>query len=190
MLGQSKSRRQLSEPIFIGFAGRIGAGKTSAASYLSSKFDFQYTRYSKVLHEWFSSDGVDRDRLQEFGWDIMARGLQSELNARLIGELDPSRSAAIDGLRHPLDFESLKAAFGASFGMIFLDARPEIRFERQRQRFQDFAGFQAADMHSVESLIDSLRSQASVTISNEESQESLYQKLDSWVATLRPGDDR
>jgi dephospho-CoA kinase len=120
----------------------------------------------------------------------MARGLQPELNARLIAELDPSRSAAIDGLRHPLDFESLKEAFGASFGMVFLDARPEIRFERQHQRFRDFAGFEIADMHPVESLVDSLRSQASVAISNEESQDSLYQKLDSWVAAFRPGDDR
>jgi dephospho-CoA kinase len=189
MLGPPKSRQSPSEPIFVGFAGRTGAGKTSAATYLSSKYDFQYARYSKILREWVST-GNDRSRLQEFGWDIMARGSQLELNSRLIAELDPARNAAIDGLRHPIDFESLMTAFGSAFYLVFLEADAESRFERTRTRFQSFTEFQAADMHPVESLIDALKPQAALTISNDESKESFFRKLDSWIPALRLGDEQ
>jgi hypothetical protein len=87
-----------------------------------------------------------------------------------------------------IDFESLSTAFGASFCMIFLAARPENRFNRLGSRFQDFIEFQIADAHPVESLIDSMKCRASVTICNDESEERLRQKLDSWIAEFRPGD--
>src|SRR5258708_3042699 len=105
MPSQLPSRTSRAEPIFVGFAGRIGAGKTSAATYLKSKYGFQYTRYSQVLQQWQAASGGDRDQLQQIGWDVMAGGLQTELNARLIGALDRSQSASIDGLRHSIDFE-------------------------------------------------------------------------------------
>lgn len=169
------------EPVFVGFAGRMGSGKTSAATYLSSKYHFQYTRYSQVLQRWRASGGDDRDRLQQLGWDIMAGGLQSELNARLIAALDRSRSAAIDGLRHMTDFHSLASSFGSSFGMIFLEAGEEHRFARLGRRFETLAAFRTADSYPVEAHIDSLRPLASLTISNEQSLESLYQQLDAWI---------
>src|SRR5262245_7027015 len=99
MTSQCPSRPSPDERVFIGFAGRIGAGKTSAAKYLSSEHGFQYTRYSQVLQDWFSADRPERDRLQKVGWDIMAGGLQQELNSRLLAGLDRSQSAVIDGLR-------------------------------------------------------------------------------------------
>jgi dephospho-CoA kinase len=135
----------------------MGAGKTSAAKYLASKHAFQYTRYSQVLQEWLSPGVSDRDRLQKIGWDVMAGGRQVELNSRLIAGLDRSRSAAIDGLRHRIDFDSLSSTFGASFRMIFLEARPEVRFERLRSRFPTYVAFQAADSHPVEANIDDLK---------------------------------
>src|SRR6267154_1313874 len=107
------------ESIFVGLAGHIGSGKTSAAMHLTRKYGFRYSRYSQVLEEWASGGAADRDRLQRLGWDVMAGGLQAELNARLIAGIDRSRSAAIDGLRHSVDFESLSFTFGGSFTMIF-----------------------------------------------------------------------
>src|SRR6266852_6152329 len=100
------SPRLRTERLFVGFAGRMGAGKTSAARYLESKYGFQYTRYSQVLQEWLGDAVSDQNHLQKLGWDVMAGGQQRELNSRLIAGLDRSRSAAIDGLRHRIDFDS------------------------------------------------------------------------------------
>ena len=190
MASQRPSRHSQTEPIFVGFAGRLGAGKTSAARYLSSKYGFQYTRYSQILQEWLSPGVSDRNRLQKLGWDIMAGGRQVELNSRLMAGLDRSQSAAIDGLRHPIDFDSLSSNFGASFRMIFLEARQEGRFERLRSRFPTLAAFQAAESQPVEAHIDSLRPLAGETISNDESLESLYQQLDAWIAARGMGDHK
>jgi len=172
----------------VGFAGRTGAGKTSAARYLSSQFGFQYARYSHFLREWLPAGSADRDRLRSFGWEVMVGGRQAELNARLIAGLDRSRSAVIDGLRHSIDFDSLSNTFGASFRMIFLEARPEIRFERLRSRFSDYEASETADSAPVETYVDGLKALASSIISNEESLESLYQQLDAWAAACGIGD--
>ena len=173
------------EPVFIGFAGRMGSGKTSAATYVSSKYQFQYRRYSQVLFQWRGADDQARNQLQEIGWDVMARGLQAELNARLIASLDPAQSAAVDGLRHPTDFDSLYRSFGAAFGLVFLEAEEEVRYTRLKQRFGSRAAFHAADSHPVESHIDDLRSLASLRLSNETSMENLQRQLDTWIASCR-----
>jgi dephospho-CoA kinase len=186
--GQNPTPFSRIEPVFVGITGRIGSGKTSAAKYLSSQYGFQYTRYSRVLKDWVSSGEGDRYQLRKVGWDVMAGGLQTLLNSRLIAGLDHSRSAAIDGLRHPIDFESLSSAFGRSFRMIFLEARPQYRYERLLSRFPDLAAVQEADSHPVESYIDNLKSRASMMISNEESLESLYRQLDTWISSYSEGD--
>lgn len=104
-----------------------------------------------------------------------------ELNARLITKLDHSRSAAIDGLRHPVDFDSLSNAFGASFHLIFLDARQEVRLERLRSRFSTGEAFNEAESAPVEAHVDDLKLLASATIPNEGSLENLYRDLDAWL---------
>jgi dephospho-CoA kinase len=118
----------------------------------------------------------------------MAGGRQAELNARLIAELDRSRSAVIDGLRHMIDFDSLSSSFGSSFRMIFLEARPEVRFERLQSRFSTRAEFEAADSAPVEMHVDGLKALAAATISNEMSLEGLYRQLDAWAVARGIGD--
>jgi len=177
------------EPVFVGFAGRSGAGKTSAAKYLSDKYGFQYKRYSQVFAEWRSVSTAERDQLQQAGWSVMAGGFQEELNARLIARIDRSKNAAIDGLRHAVDFQSLSSALGYSFEMIFLDAAREIRFGRQT-RFSTVPEFDAAESHPVEAHIDHLRSQATIAMRNDGCPEQLYQQLDIWLTSRRSGDRR
>ncbi len=159
----------------------MGSGKTTAAKFLSSRYQFQYVRYSQVLQEWLSSGEANRGGLQTLGWEVMAGGQQTELNRRLLSKLECTRSAAIDGLRHRVDFDSLSDFFGRSFQLVFLDASPEVRFERLRSRFPHREEFQAADSAPVEANINGLRQLATTTILNEASLASLYWELDSSV---------
>src|SRR5664279_1988010 len=122
--------------IVIGVAGRIGSGKSFAAHHLEQYFGFQYLRYSLVLADWFKADPAAKPRLQEVGWDVMSGDRQSELNRRLITLIDRKRDCAVDGLRHPIDYDSLKTEFVCQFALIYIDTPPEIRFGRLRERYQ------------------------------------------------------
>lgn len=113
----------------------------------------------------------------------MGSGLQRELNSRLLAQLDNSRSASIDGLRHEVDFEVLSSAFGTSFYMVFLEADSARRFQRLRSRFSTETAFRVADSQPVESHIDRLKSMANVTIETDGPLECLYKRLDAWIAT-------
>lgn len=175
------------EVIFVGFAGRIGAGKTSAAEYLRTKHAFQYTRYSEVLGGWFALESPGTQGLQQFGWEVMSGGRQVELNARLIAGVDRSQSAVIDGLRHPIDFHCLSYAFNVSFHLVFLDATPEVRYKR-KPRFATFEAFLAADTQPVEGHISDLKPLATLVLPNEASLESLHSQLDDWLTSCKMGE--
>ncbi len=106
-----------------------------------------------------------------------------ELNRRLIAALECSRSASIDGLRHPVDFESLSSAFNRPFHLIFIEARHETRLARLRWRFASTEAFQAAESALVESNIDTLKEFADTILVNEASLEDLYRELDVWLSS-------
>jgi hypothetical protein len=140
----------MSDPkLVIGVAGRIGSGKTEVAHLLETSFGFQYLRYSLLLAEWFAEDATAKAKLQQLGWDVMSGDGQHELNRRLISKIDRNRECAVDGLRHPLDFQSLSAEFGTRFALLFVDTpiriynktaelkRQWLRLRRNRERFNN-----------------------------------------------------
>jgi dephospho-CoA kinase len=180
----SHSQRSRAERLIVGITGRIGSGKTTIGRYLESRYGFQYLRYSAVLAEWQAQDLESKNHLQEVGWRVMAGGMQAELNRRLIAQLPSDKDAAVDGLRHPLDYETLHNSFSASFRLIFIDSPPQLRFSRLnlRGKYADFVSFQAADSHPVEQQIDSLRPNAALVIQNESSLKNLYVAVDDAIS--------
>jgi len=183
----SRTQGLTNHRLVIGIAGRIGAGKTSAAKHISSTFNFQYLRYSEVLAAWRAAGPDNKAELQSMGWDVMEKGLQPELNRRLIEKIRPGSSAVVDGLRHPVDHDSLSAAFQSSFQLIYLDADLQTRWAhvRGRGRHSTFEQFQAADSHPVEQNIELLRARSSLTIPNDGSLPELFSKMDSAIERFR-----
>src|SRR5713226_6456687 len=172
----SHSQRPRGERLIVGITGRIGSGKTTVGRYLESRHGFQYLRYSEVLAEWRAKDPESKAHLQKVGWEVMAGGMQAELNRRLIAQIKPNVDVAVDGLRHPLDHETLGKSFSTSFHLLYIDSPAQIRFARlnHKGKYADFASFQAADSHLVEQHIDSLRTNAALVIHNESSLLVLY----------------
>jgi dephospho-CoA kinase len=183
----SQPQRPRSERLVIGIAGRIGAGKTSAGEYLSSQYGFQYLRYSLVLSEWLAKGPRGNARLQEIGWEVMAKGMQAELNRRLLAQVKPDASFAVDGLRHPLDYETLRRCYASSFHLLFIDAPQRVRWNRKKSRakYRTFRAFEAADSHPVEQHIESLRADAAAVLKNENSLEDFYAALDQAVQRFK-----
>jgi dephospho-CoA kinase len=183
----SHSQLPRGERLIVGITGRIGSGKTTVGRYLESRYGFQYLRYSEVLAEWRAKDPGSKAHLQEVGWEVMARGMQAELNHRLTARILPDANVAVDGLRHPLDYETLNNSFLGSFRLLYIDSLPRLRFERlnQKGKYADFGLFHAADSHLVEQQIDSLRANAALVIRNEGSLEDLYAAVDEAIPRFR-----
>lgn len=171
--------------IVVGVTGRMGSGKTAIARQLAELLGSQYLRYSQILAEWFQADPSDKARLQEVGADVMSGDGQRELNRRLIGRLESGRDAVVDGLRHPIDFESLRAEFGLRFFLVFVDTPDELRYERLLKRFDTYASFRDADSRSVESHIDSLRTDAAMVVPGTMATNELMGSLQRLVAEFR-----
>jgi dephospho-CoA kinase len=178
--------------LVIGFAGPIGAGKTTGATYLQKTRDFAYVRYSAVLAEWRNA-GLTKPQLQATGWEVMSSGLQEELNRRVIALIEPSRDTAVDGLRHPIDEASMRSRFGGAFALVYVNAPEEERWERTAAmgRFGSVEEFRAADRHDVENPLRALRSLADVVIDNADSLEEYVRSIDAALASVRrPGGEQ
>jgi|GEM_PF-1481079 len=183
----SHSQRPRGERLIVGITGHIGSGKTTVGKYLESRYGFQYLRYSAVLAEWRTKDSESKGHLQEVGWEVMAGGMQGELNRRLIAHILPKADVAVDGLRHPLDDETLTSSFSDSFNLLYIDCPPRLRFDRlnQKGKYADFNSFDAADSHPVEQQIDSLRANAALVTHNEGSLQDLYAAVDEAISRFR-----
>ncbi len=178
--------QQLVEPVVIGIAGQIGAGKTSVGKYLSSVRGFFYIRYSQVLADWRSEDPEGKAHLQVVGWEVMAGGMQSELNSRLMARIPPRTDTAVDGLRHLVDYDSLRQAFGTpGFYLLYIDSDLETRWQRMKGRFPTLDEFRQRQSHPVEQYIPALKENAFVSIQNEGSLRELYSEVDSALTKIR-----
>jgi dephospho-CoA kinase len=186
---QNSQQRQ-GDRLVIGITGRIGAGKTSVGKYLESQHGFSYVRYSQVLSDWRAKDPESKAQLQVIGWEVMAGGMQVELNSRLISEVPAASDCAVDGLRHSLDFESLTSTFSPRFFLVYVNSPPELRSQRLQRRYPTLVDFRGADSHPVEQQIESLRDRAFATLDNESSMKNLYSKVDDVLVRIRTGGPR
>jgi dephospho-CoA kinase len=171
--------------IVIGVAGRIGSGKTAIAHHIQRKFGFEYLRYSIVLADWYSAHPESKTWLQEIGWQVMSSAGQRELNKRLIDRITHAGNYVVDGLRHPIDFESLKIRFEPNFYLVFVDTPAEIRFERLVDRYATLSDFHKADSHAVESNIEFLKPLATVVLRGSLPFDRLLIQADDFVTTLQ-----
>lgn len=167
----------------IGISGPIGAGKTTASKYLSANHGLSYLRYSEILAEMFEQHNPTRSALRDLGWQVMSGRQQKALNEMLLSKTKPGISYVIDGLRHPIDLETLSTQTEQPFYLLYIDASPTIRWQRVKDRdgFRTWEEFKSADCHPIEGNLLFLKQQASKILSNEGTLEVLELKLDEAV---------
>jgi dephospho-CoA kinase len=108
----------------------------------------------------------------------------------LLSKIAHGADWVVEGLRHPLDYQTLKNAFASEFHLIYIDSSREQRWLRlqKRGRFRTFEEFCKADQHPVEQLIPQLKPFAELCITSSEPLQQLYGPLSQFVSKLRKGE--
>ncbi|MCZ6714424.1 MAG: AAA family ATPase, partial [Deltaproteobacteria bacterium] len=117
----------------IGVAGFNAAGKTEVVRFLEGR-SFYPASLSDVIREELSQGGFEptRERMIERGRELRERSGPAILAERALAKLPQDRNHVIDSIRHPAEVEALRA--GGEFLLLWVDARPELRFERSGAR--------------------------------------------------------
>jgi dephospho-CoA kinase len=171
----------------LGLAGEIASGKGTAAEYVVNKYDGSTHRFSGILRDLTGRIYLkeSRDNLQKmstavrgyFGQDILCKTIYRDvLN-------DEHQFIAVDGIRRFQDVEKLKNIKG--FYLVYIEASPEIRFQRLRNRDENvddkgktLEEFKKDSQNEAELQIKSLKEKADVVIGNDGSFKELYSQLD------------
>ncbi len=116
--------------MIIGFTGRAGCGKTTAAKHLKKKYGFDHYNFSDVLADLLEDQGkkptklnmsVLGDKLRdEEGNDVMAKYLTRRID---------SSNAVITGFRSPAEVDYVRQR-AMEFHLIFVKANLQERMNR------------------------------------------------------------
>lgn len=117
----------------IGVAGLNASGKTRVVELLERR-GFHRASLSDVIRESLRAEGLEptRERMIERGRELRERAGPGVLAERALDALPAGRNHVIDSIRHPAEVESLRT--GADFLLLWVEAPPELRFARARER--------------------------------------------------------
>lgn len=175
------TRRRPDFDIVVGFAGRIGAGKTTAARHLED-LGYAYCRYSQVIADILQEKGIEatREAMQDEGEKIFESG-QYGLNQKVEARLAGNRRVAIDGMRHLEDDTYWKEKCFLEFRLVYIDANESECAKRKQLGLEEY---RAMSGHQDEQETADLRSYADVVIENNGSFEGFYEKLDALLENI------
>ena len=173
----------------IGVAGLNAAGKTEVVHFLERRGCYPAS-LSDVIREELASEGVEptRERMIAAGRKLRERYGAAILAERVLARLPADRNHVIDSIRHPAEVEALRAS--EEFVLVWVEASPEIRFERARARgrmgtpetFDAFQVEQARELESEDAAGQQLlavRELADETVDNDGDLEALHAALHS-----------
>lgn len=176
--------------MIIALVSKIGAGKGTAADYLSGK-GFKILVFSDVLKEELEKQGkeINRENLQKLGSDLKQR-FGNDILARKLSEKISSGDYILDGLRHPDELQFLREKYGKKLLLIGIVCDRKIRFERIKVRSTRgekelmFEEFLKKDSTWTEIYIDELIKNSDIRIDNNGNVEKLYEQIDNILKTL------
>ena len=148
--------------VAIVICGQIGSGKSTVAAMLASDLSIQVVSFGDYVRQVARRRGrpATRSALQNLGDCLYQRlGASGLLQGTLeMAGIDSDETVIFDGVRHIDVLSEIRRRAGKTVA-IYLDASPEVRY--QRRRSQGSAGlswqeFEAIDNHSVEREIGAL----------------------------------
>ncbi len=180
--------------MIIGLTGKNGSGKTVVCEYLKSR-GFVYRSLSDEIRKEIKKSGreIDRKTLIDTGNSLRNEFGPAVLAERTIADLDEDQNYVIDSIRNPSEVEALRRR--SNFTLLGLEADPEIRFRRSRDRARESAAqtlehFLEEESQELDST-DPVRQQLNATlgmadlvVSNNGTLEELHRRLDQLLPPL------
>jgi len=200
MVGNEKMR---GDPMIIGVVGKIAAGKTTIAKFFEEKgfcrvscsdplidlLTHNLSEYS-WLPEIPEKSEPTRDKLIEYGRHLKETFGEDILIRLALDKKRKCENVVIDGVRSGGEIEAIKKRGGF---IIYVEARPEIRYERLKRRnagkdkaiksFEDFLKADKAEEKLYHTSM--LKDLADFLIVNEGTLEELKAKVEEIMTFLR-----
>jgi dCMP deaminase len=171
----------------VGVAGLNAAGKGEVVRLLERR-GFYPVSLSDVIREDLAREGLEptREHMIERGRVLRERFGPAVLAERVQRNLPADRNHVIDSIRHPAEVDALRS--GGGFLLVWVDASPEMRFERasargrggDAQTFDAFVAVQARELGSADPAAQQLlavKALADETLSNDGSLQELEAQL-------------
>jgi len=177
--------------LILGFTGEAGSGKDAVARHMREKYGASIFMFSTPIRDLLTRLHlpITRGNLAAlslslrtlFGEDLFGKVVTEDIKG------NPEGLTVVTGIRRREDVERLKDA--GDFRLIYVDARPEIRYTRVHTRSQNeddktktFEEFQKDGELETERTIRDLKSDASAVLENNGSFEELYRACDALMA--------
>ena len=180
--------------MIIGLTGRNGSGKTVVCDYLKSR-GFAYRSLSDEIREEIRRQGLraDRETLIDVGNQLRNSFGPGVLAERILKRLDDGQNSVIDSIRNPSEVDVLRQH--GPFTLVGLEANPEIRFRRTRERgrenaaqtLEQFLGEESRELDSQDPARQQLNATlglADLVVTNNGTLEELHRKLDALLPPL------
>lgn len=161
----------------IGFAGRIGTGKSTISRAIAERLEVPRVSFGDVVRSEASKRNLPeaREALQNLGDALIAEGWDS-FCARVVATAKPraSDTLVVDGIRHIGAIDGLTKLATRSFILVFVEAPWESRISWRGIAVDEL---RRADAHPNEAEVDDVRLAADVVVVNDGPIEQVVAKL-------------
>ncbi len=171
--------------LVVALAGRIGSGKTVVVEHLEAGYGADTRRFSQILMDVLERLSLPSSRInlqklgeilrKEFGESVLVDAFERDL------ETTRAEIVVVDGVRYLNELELVRR-FPCIF--IYVDASPEVRFERVRKRGEKdesditFEEFLESEQRETERYVGELEPEADYIIDNSGTLEDLKNNVD------------
>lgn len=180
--------------IVLGFVGKLASGKAVCQKYISENYNAGSARFSTSLRDILNRLylPISRENMQNLSLDLRER-FGSDTLARVIAEdvkNDQHEIVVIDGVRRLSDIVCLKDL--PNFYLISIDADPELRYERMKERNENagdankgFEEFLEDGRREAELQIPEVMSAAKFHLDNNGDLPALYAQIDKILQEIQ-----
>ena len=175
------------EPLVVGFAGRIGSGKSALSAEVAKVLGWPRASFGDYLRTLARTSGLDdsREVLQELGESLIEQGAEEFCRAVLTHYgWSAGEPLIIDGIRHVEVIHALrKLVAPLEVRVIFLDVDEKKRLERL-EKFDDSISKKLASIEShptEEQVRETLPSQADLRLPGDRPIPELVTTIVNWI---------